>query len=103
MRAMMILVMVMLLIGGQAWAEPARAPAARQGGFAASDLLVQAQANAERMVRAVPAGLTNAQVWGIALGIVVGAVAADMLGGTGLVTVGLAAGGGALGNWIFSM
>jgi hypothetical protein len=55
------------------------------------------------VVREIPAGLSNAQVWGIAAGIVAGAFVADMLGAGGLVTLGLAAAGGATGNWLLSM
>jgi len=104
MRPVMLLITLMLLMmGGQAYAEPATAPNAEHNGSVVSDLFVEAQASAERMVREIPAGLTDAQVWGIAVGIVAGAFAADMLGAGGLVTLGLAAGGGAVGNWIFSM
>jgi hypothetical protein len=100
---MMLMTMMLLLMAGQASAGPLATAESAKGEFAVADLLVQAQAGAERMVRGIPAGLTNAQVWGIAVGIVAGAVAADMLGAAGVVTLGLAAGGGALGNWIFSM
>jgi hypothetical protein len=101
MRPVMILMAVLLLVGGRA--EPAIAADAQRGDFAVANLLVEAQAGAERMVREIPAGLTNAQVWGIAAGIVAGAFVADLLGGTGLVTLGLAAAGGAAGNWLLSM
>jgi hypothetical protein len=47
-------------------------------------------------------GISDSQVYGIAAGIVVGALAADLLGGGGLATIALAAGGGAMGNWIMS-
>jgi hypothetical protein len=47
-------------------------------------------------------GLTDSQVYGIAAGIVVGALFADMIGGGGLATITLATGGAALGNWIMS-
>jgi hypothetical protein len=100
MRSAMILLAMLLLIGGRADAEPAIAPKA-QHGFGA--LFVEAQAGAERVVREIPAGLSNAQVWGIAAGIVAGAFVADMLGAGGLVTLGLAAAGGATGNWLLSM
>jgi hypothetical protein len=103
MRPVMILMALLLLIAGRAHAEPALAPDVQQGGFAVASLWVEAQAGAERMVREIPAGLTNAQVWGIAAGIVAGAFVADLLGGTGLVTLGLAAAGGATGNWLLSM
>lgn len=103
MRAVMIPMAVLPLIGGRAYAEPAIAPDVQRGGFAVASLLVEAQAGAERMVREIPAGFTNAQVWGIAAGIVAGAFVADLLGGTGLVTLGLAAAGGATENWLLSM
>lgn len=45
-------------------------------------------------------GLTDEQIYGIAAGIVAGAVVADLLGGGGLMTISLSAGGAALGNWI---
>jgi hypothetical protein len=68
------------------------------------ELLEQSREGAEDFVREFQAstGLTDSQVYGIATGIVVGAVAADLLGGNGLTTIALAAGGGALGNWIMS-
>ena len=67
-------------------------------------LLEQSREGAEGMVREFQAstGITDSQVYGIAAGIVVGALAADLLGGGGLATIALAAGGGALGNWIMS-
>jgi len=64
--------------------------------------LVLAQAGAERMVRAVPVGLTNAQIWGIAVGIVAGAFVVDLTGLNGLATLTLAAAGGAAGNMLLS-
>ena len=68
------------------------------------ELLEQSREGAEDFVREFQAstGITDSQVYGIATGIVVGAVVADLLGGNGLATVALAAGGGALGNWIMS-
>jgi hypothetical protein len=67
-------------------------------------LLEQSREGAEDVVREfqTSAGLTDSQVYGIAAGIVVGAVLADLMGGGGLATIALAAGGGALGNWIMS-
>jgi hypothetical protein len=67
-------------------------------------LLEQSREGAEGMVREFQAstGITDSQVYGIAAGIVVGALAADLLGGGGLATIALAAGGGAVGNWIMS-
>jgi hypothetical protein len=67
-------------------------------------LLEQSREGAEGMVREFQAstGITDSQVYGIAAGIVVGALAADLMGGGGLATIALAAGGGALGNWIMS-
>lgn len=67
-------------------------------------LLEQSREGAEDVVRGfqTSAGLTDSQVYGIAAGIVVGAVLADLMGGNGLATLALAAGGGALGNWIMS-
>jgi hypothetical protein len=68
------------------------------------ELLEQSREGAEDVVREFQAstGITDSQVYGIALGIVAGAVVADMLGGGGLATIALAAGGGALGNWIMA-
>jgi tetrahydromethanopterin S-methyltransferase subunit F len=68
------------------------------------ELLEQSREGAEDLVRdfQVSAGLTDSQIYGIAAGIVVGAVLADLMGGNGLATLALAAGGGALGNWIMS-
>lgn len=65
-------------------------------------LLEQSRENAEDMVREFQgsAGLTERQVYGIAAGIVLGALVADLMGGGGLTTIALAAGGGALGNWV---
>jgi hypothetical protein len=68
------------------------------------ELLEQSREGAEKLVREfqTSAGLTDSQIYGIAAGIVVGAVLADLMGGNGLATIALAAGGGALGNWIMS-
>jgi F0F1-type ATP synthase assembly protein I len=68
------------------------------------ELLEQSREGAEDLVREfqTSAGLTDSQIYGIAVGIVVGAVLADLAGGNGLATIALAAGGGALGNWIMS-
>jgi hypothetical protein len=67
-------------------------------------LLEQSREGAENLVREfqTSAGLTDSQIYGIAAGIVVGAVLADLMGGNGLATIALAAGGGAFGNWIMS-
>jgi hypothetical protein len=68
------------------------------------ELLEQSREGAESVVREFQAstGITDSQVYGIAAGIVAGAVVADLLGGGGLATIALAAGGGALGNWIMA-
>ena len=65
-------------------------------------VLEETQSGAESIVRELPGALslTDLQVFGIAVGIVAGAVAADLLGASGLATISLAAGGGVLGNWI---
>jgi hypothetical protein len=104
MRLLMglMITMTIALFGAQAYAEPATAADPQPRKLVVSALLLEAQANAERFVRQVPAGLTNAQVWGIAAGIVAGGIIADLLGASGLVTLGLAAGGGAMGNWLLS-
>jgi hypothetical protein len=67
-------------------------------------LLEQSREGAEGVVRQFQSstGISDSQVYGIAAGIVVGALAADLLGGGGLATIALAAGGGAMGNWIMS-
>lgn len=67
-------------------------------------LLEQSREGAEGVVRQFQSstGISDSQVYGIAAGIVVGALAADLLGGGGLATIALAAGGGAAGNWIMS-
>jgi hypothetical protein len=66
------------------------------------DLLEESREGAEDMVRGIQesTGLTDRQVYGIAAGIVLGALVADMMGGGGLTTIALASGGGALGNWV---
>ena len=68
------------------------------------ELLEQSREGAEDVVREFQAstGITDSQVYGIAAGIVVGAVLADLMGGGGLATIALAAGGGALGNWVMA-
>jgi hypothetical protein len=68
------------------------------------ELLEQSREGAEGFVREFQesTGITDSQVYGIATGIVLGAVVADLLGGNGLATVALAAGGAALGNWIMA-
>lgn len=65
-------------------------------------LMEETRTGATDLVRSVPGAesLTDAQIIGIASGIVAGAVVADFLGGSGLATIALAAGGGVLGNWI---
>jgi len=45
-------------------------------------------------------GLTDTQIFGISIGLVAGAAVADIFGGSGLVTLSLAAGGAALGSYI---
>ncbi|MEM9470960.1 MAG: hypothetical protein AAGA00_03315 [Pseudomonadota bacterium] len=47
-------------------------------------------------------GISGRQAFGIAAGMVAGAVVADMMGGGGIVTIAVIAGGGALGSWIMS-
>jgi hypothetical protein len=68
------------------------------------ELLEQSREGAEDLVRdfQASAGLTDSQIYGVAAGMVVGAVLADLMGANGLATIALAAGGGALGNWIMS-
>jgi hypothetical protein len=68
------------------------------------ELLEQSREGAEDMVRGFQesAGLTDRQVYGIAAGIVLGALVADMMGGGGLTTIALASGGAALGNWVMA-
>jgi hypothetical protein len=99
-----LLTLGLALPGYQAYAEPAASKRSRaaQTATEAPGLFVLAQAGAERAVRQVPAGLTDAQVYGIAVGIVAGAFAADLAGLNGLGTLALAAAGGALGNWLLS-
>jgi len=100
----MLLALGLALAGPQAYAEPAGSESLRSEQIATEipGLLVLAQAGAERAVRQVPAGLTNAQVWGIAVGIVAAAFVADVAGLNGLGTLALAAAGGAFGNWLLS-
>jgi hypothetical protein len=99
-----VLALGLALVGSQAYAEPAAAERSRdaQAATETPGLLVLAQAGAERIVRQVPAGLTDAQIYGIAVGIVGGALAADLVGFNGLGTLALAAAGGALGNWLLA-
>jgi hypothetical protein len=68
------------------------------------ELLEQSREGAEGFVREFQesTGITDGQVYGIATGIVLGAVVADLLGGNGLATIALASGGAALGNWIMA-
>lgn len=85
--------------------EPATAPTAariEELRAALRALLEQSRESAEDIVREFQesTGLTDRQVYGIAAGIVLGALVADMMGGGGLTTVALAAGGAALGNWV---
>ena len=86
----------------QVVAQPAASQSAEQPGTMMPQFLVLAQAGAERMVREVPVGLTNAQIWGIAVGVVAGAFVADLAGLNGLATLALAAAGGATGNMLLS-
>ena len=44
-------------------------------------------------------GLETKEIYGIGAGIIVAAVAADLLGGNGLVTLGAMVAGGITGNW----
>jgi hypothetical protein len=65
-------------------------------------MLVLARAGAERLIRRAPVGLTDAQVYGIAAGIVAAAIVGDLAGLNGAGITALAAIGGALGNWLLS-
>ena len=47
-------------------------------------------------------GLSDGQVYGIATGIVAGAVGATLIGSGGLAMIAVAAGGGAIGNWFMA-
>jgi hypothetical protein len=47
-------------------------------------------------------GINGERAFGIAVGMVAGAVVVDMIGGSGLATIAVVAGGGFLGNWIMS-
>jgi hypothetical protein len=100
----MLLALGLAFAGSQVYAEPAALERSRAAQDAAErpGLLVLAQAGAERIARQVPAGLTDAQIYGIAVGIVAGALAADLAGLNGLGTLALAATGGALGNWLLA-
>ena len=64
--------------------------------------LEQSRAEVEELLKQTQSstGLSDDQIYGIAAGIVAGALAADLVGGGGLVTITLAAGGAALGSWI---
>jgi hypothetical protein len=97
--------LALVLIGPQAYAEPASSESPEFGRVAAEEpgMLVLAQAGAERVVRRMSrVGLTHAQVWGIAAGIVVAAAVADVAGLNGTATLALAAVGGTLGKWLLS-
>jgi hypothetical protein len=98
----MLLALGMAFVGPDAYAEPKGSESSPSGQVAKETpgMLVLAQAGAERIVRQAPAGLTDAQIYGIAVGIVAGALAADLAGLNGLGTLALAAVGGALGNWL---
>lgn len=96
-----LLALGLMVIGPQAFAQQP-APVAQEQSTMVPEFLVLAQAGAERMVREVPVGLTNAQIWGIAVGIVAGALVADLTGMNGLVTLSLAAVGGAAGNMLMA-
>lgn len=67
-------------------------------------LIADARVAATDVVREAPgaAALSHEQVAGIAVGIVAGAVVADILGAGGLATLSLSAGGGVLGHWLAS-
>lgn len=45
-------------------------------------------------------GLTDTQIYGIAVGIVAGAVAADLLGASGIGSLAITVGGAAVGSWV---
>ncbi len=47
-------------------------------------------------------GISGKRAFGIAAGMVAGAIIVDMMGGSGLVTIAVVAGGGFVGNWIMS-
>jgi hypothetical protein len=97
-----LLALGLLISGAQVAAQPATPQSAAQPDMMMPQFLVLAQAGAERMVREVPVGLTNAQIWGIAVGVVTGAFVADLAGLNGLATLALAAAGGATGNMLLS-
>ena len=67
-------------------------------------LIADARVAATDVVREAPGAtaLSHEQVAGIAVGIVAGAVVADILGAGGLATLSLSAGGGVLGHWLAS-
>jgi hypothetical protein len=94
-----LLALGLIFSGPQVVAQPAPES---QPGTMMPQFLVLAQEGAERMVREVPVGLTNAQIWGIAVGVVAGAFVADLAGLNGLATLALAAAGGATGNMLLS-
>jgi hypothetical protein len=100
----MLVALGLALVGSQAYAEPAglESPRSKQIATEAPGILVLAQTGAERVVRQIPAALTDAEVWGIAAGIVAGALVADLAGLNGAGTLALAAVGGVLGNWLLS-
>jgi len=97
-----LLALGLILSGPQVSAQPATSAGSAQSSTMVPEFLVLAQAGAERMVREVPVGLTNAQIWGLAIGIVAGAFVADIAGLNGLATLALAAAGGATGNMLLS-
>ena len=108
----MLLALGLAFVGPQAYAEPAgleNSPS-EQTASETPGLLMLAQAGAERVVRQVPVGLTDAQVYGIAAGVVAAAVVGDLAGLNGAGITALAAVGGtvlaavvgALGNWLLS-
>jgi hypothetical protein len=100
----MLFAVGLVLVGSQGYAEPAGSESQRSGQTAkeAPGLLLLAQVGAERVVRQIPAGLTDSQVYGIAAGIVAAAVVGDLVGLNGAGITALAAIGGALGNWLLS-
>jgi hypothetical protein len=100
----MLFALGLALVGSQAYAEPAgsESPRFKQIATEAPGILVLAQTGAERVVRQIPAALTDAEVWGIAAGIVAGALVADLAGLNGAGTLALAAVGGVLGDWLLS-
>jgi hypothetical protein len=97
-----LLALSLIFSAPQAIAQPSAPQGPAQSDTMMPQFLVLAQAGAERMVREVPVGLTNAQIWGIAVGVVAGAFVADLAGLNGLATLTLAAAGGATGNMLLS-